>query len=344
MLEQEIHFPPFRPKRLIAGPHAQTIGSLYFPYRFPDQPTREHIVRLDDGDRIVVHENRPSEASLLPLADHGQHDAQSNRVVLLIHGLGGTHRSLHVARLAYKLSRHGCVCLRMDQRGCGRGLALAKRPTHAGRSNDLRQVVSFVRSQWPERPITLIGFSLGGNLLLKLLAEYGSQVPAELDSAVAVAPPINLAACSENLKQGLNWFYDRVFLKSLTRIVSERRRQVVGCVDFEFHSQPTTLFEFDELYTAPLAGFRDAEEYYAACSTHQLLESISVKTWIITSRDDPLVPFQIFSGIDLGSKVSLHATDHGGHLGFLARSGIERDPFWLDWRLEEIIASLPVTV
>ena len=340
MREPELQFPPFRPKWWLRGPHAQTIGSVYYPYRLPEQKTIEHVVELEDGDRLVLHENCVPASRQEPLVAPYLHPDPTGRVIILVHGLGGSHRSLHVARLAYKLAAHGWTCLRMDQRGCGSGLTLAKRPTHAGRSEDLAAVVRFVQSRWPQRPITLIGFSLGGNVLLKLLAEYGSQPPAELDSAVAVAPPIDLATCADNLQQGSNWFYDRIFLRALNRLVQERRDRVDGCADIQLRSAPTSLLDFDNRYTAPLAGFRDAQEYYQECSAARRLSSICVKTWIITSRDDPLVPFRIFTDVHLGSGTALHATTHGGHLGFIEQNGKESDPFWLDWRLMEIIASL----
>lgn len=341
MPTQGLSFPPFEPKWMLAGPHAQTIGSIYYPYWLPTQETREHIVKLPDGDSVVVHENLVPATPESPRSPACTNQRGSGRVILLVHGLGGTHRSYHVARLAFRLASHGWTCLRMDQRGCGSGLTLAKRPTHAGRSDDLDEVVRYVQSQWPGQPITIIGFSLGGNLLLKLLAEYGSQFPEELDSAIAVAPAMDLAACSANLKVGVNWFYDRVFLRALNQIVNERRQRVDGCVDLAWQSAPKSLLEFDNEYTAPLAGFRNAEEYYFECSSSRRLRSIRVKTWMITSRDDPLVPFQIFTEMDPSDAISFHATDRGGHLGFVARKTTDPDPFWLDWRMLEIVASLP---
>lgn len=319
--------PDFRPHFGLSSPHAQTILSLYYPSRAPKYRAEQFRLDLDGGDQLVLHEDQPAEW------------ATNQRCVILLHGLGGSYRSGHIARVAEKLTERGVKCFRVDQRGCGAGRFLAKGHTHAGRSADINSAVEFVRTRCPGSPITLIGFSLGGNILLKLLAEYGANLPEQMDSALVVAPPIDLEACTQNIQQGFNRVYDRSFAKTLFRLVNERRQEVVDMLDREFARRPRTIFEFDDVFTAPLNGFSSAAEYYESSSTRHRLNEIQVPTRIIAAKDDPLIPFHVFEDVNHAEAIDFVATEQGGHVGYLGVKGVDADRWWLDWRIVDFVLS-----
>ncbi len=169
---------------------------------------------LDDGDQIVLHDDCPD--GWRP----------GDRAALLIHGLAGCHESGYMVRIAHKLHAAGVRAFRMDLRGCGAGAALARLPYHSGRSEDARAALVAIAELAGGSPTTLVGFSLGANIALKLLGELGQAKCGNLDSAMAVCPPIDLAACSRQIARGGNRLYDRHFVHLLLR---QLRRRGANC-------------------------------------------------------------------------------------------------------------------
>jgi predicted alpha/beta-fold hydrolase len=278
---------------------------------------------LGDGDRLVLHDDQPSNSS------------QVRRAVMLIHGLAGCHGSGYMMRIADKLCRAGFRVFRLDLRGCGAGAELARQSLHAGRVDDVLAGAQFIQQLCPGTPLTLVGFSLGASMLLKLLGSH-RPLPASIDSSIAVAPPLDLAACSRNLSRGWNRMYDRSFVRMLSRCVDLRRRRVPDFVDRDGTRRPTSLYEFDASFTAPLGGFDDVEDYYHRCSSLHDLPRIRVATRILFAKDDPLVPADVFSQAVFSPTTRVYATDNGGHLGFLALWGgrsLDADWHWMDWRI-----------
>jgi predicted alpha/beta-fold hydrolase len=220
-------------------------------------------------------------------------------------------------------------------RGCGAGVELAKKPAHGGRSEDVLAAVQFIGASCPGSQLAVVGFSLGGNQVLKMLGEWGSQTPSHVVRAMAVEPPIDLMACSQNIGRPSRFVYNRSFVRSLVR--DARRRQ--GLSPKDLCPPPRTVLEFDDRVTAPLSGFADAAEYYALSSSGSLLNSISTPTVILAARDDPLVPFHIFEDTRMASCVAFLPTCHGGHMGFFGRAEVDRDRCWLDWRVVEFACS-----
>jgi predicted alpha/beta-fold hydrolase len=202
-------------------------------------------------------------------------------------------------------------------------------------SDDVSAALRYIARLCPHSPISLVGFSLGGNLALKLAGEAGDCPPAGLDSVVAVAPPIDLVQCSQNIQRGLNWLYDRSFVLSLHRNLRERKAHLPERLDPS--NLPPRLYQFDDQITAPLNGFADAEQYYRRSSAGPRLADVRVRTLIITAEDDPIVPASMFRKFHLSPHVRLHVTRHGGHLGFIGRAGEDPDHRWLDWRVVQAI-------
>jgi hypothetical protein len=324
-----LDFPTFRPHPLIRGGHLQTILGCYLPWRPAPYQAAQCLVPLADGDKLVLHDDCPA-------AWH-----KGDPAVLMIHGLGGCHLSGYMQRGAAKLTARGYRVFRMDLRGCGAGFAHARHPTHAGRSDDALAALRFVIELCPRSPVHTVGFSMGANHILKMAGELGGAVPPELASLVAVCPPIDLVACSRNIQLGKNRIYDRSFVVGLLRQIERRKRLVPDALVRPLHPPPKRLLDFDTHFTAPLAGYADAHEYYTRASSAPLLKHITVPTLIVTAASDPIIPVRPFEQATYSPTTELTVTPCGGHLGFIARAGIDPDRRWLDWRIIEWIDAHP---
>lgn len=327
--------PPFRPHPLIRGGHAQTLAGCYLPGLTVVERAVQHQVELPDGDRIVLHEDEPNWKALDNGSAHNR-----GKCVLLVHGLGGSHRSGYLQRCMHKLTARGIRVFRMDLRGCGAGVPLARYPVHAGRSEDIGAALEFVLCQCNEPCVYVVAFSMGANMMLKLLGELGDTAPKRLAGAMAVAPPIDLLECSRSLQFGWGWVYDRAFMSGLLQAAARRRKHVPDGHHLPQSARPRRLYEFDDVYTAPVAGYSGAEEYYLRASAGPLLTKISVPTVIVTAADDPIIPVAAFERASYSPQTRLVITSGGGHLGFIGASKMDPDRRWLDWRIVEWIEGL----
>ncbi|MCC9605980.1 alpha/beta fold hydrolase [Blastopirellula sp. JC732] len=318
----------YRPHPILRGPHLQTIIGAYWKGPTLPYAAVQHQVELGDGDKIIIHDDAPESWR------------QGDRTALLIHGLGGCHTSPYLVRIAAKLNGLGVRTFRMDLRGCGAGMKLAKKPFHAGCSDDAAAAIRKIHELCPGSPCTAIGFSLGGNVVLKLGGEVGTGVCGGLDSIFSVAPPIDLSYCCENMTRGLNRLYDRDFVRRLIRRVELQKEYDEEAANFRFSQRPRRIVEFDAEYTAPKAGFGSVNEYYEKASSGPLLADIAMPTHILTAGDDPIVPREIFDKYPRSPLVTLEVTSHGGHLGFLAPRNIAADRRWMDWRVASWVADL----
>lgn len=345
--------PPFEPPWWLRSAHAQTLAAAFWTVRLDEHRAVARRVELADGDVVVVQDDCPDGWT------------SGGKVVLLAHGLGGCHRSPLLVRLAAKLNARGVRVFRWDMRGCGAGVGLAGRPYHAGCSDDLRCVIESVLQWCLSRPVpseqrtlgeqdvrdeslardnvqlTLFGVSLSGNILLKYLGESPESVPSQVVQAIAVNPPIDLAASVRTLSGRINRMYDRHFVGALTRHLAERQRLRPDAPMPDVSKPPRTLYEFDDWYTAPMSGFRDADTYYARCSAAQFVPHITTPTTIITSHNDPMVPVEMFSSdrVAYPEAVRLNVASGGGHVGYIARAGLDPDVHWLDWRVVELVTT-----
>jgi uncharacterized protein len=304
--------PEFIPHPCLRGGNLQTIigswGSV------PAERALRHLVILSDGDQLVLHDDQP------PTWRTG------NRTALLVHGLCGSHRSGYLVRIAARLNDAGIRTFRLDMRGCGAGRALARHPYHSGRSEDLAAALTAIADWCPGSPTALVAFSLGANAALKLLGECGDRPPGNLDRAVTVCPPVDLAACVRSLAQYPARIYDRFFTGMLLEQVHASPTLGEQAARIFARHRPTRLVEFDDAFTAPLSGFGNAATYYRRCSAAPLLQNIRVPTTILAASDDPIVPLAPLLVAPRSSQVELVQTSHGGHLGFITPGG-ER---WMD--------------
>lgn len=327
------NYPPFRPSRRLPKAHFQTVGAFLLPGRVPEYRAVKRVVPLPDGDRLVVHDDQPNRW------------ITGDRIVIMLHGLCGCHGSPYMRRTAEKLRRAGLRVFRVDMRGFGDSELISRSHLHGGCSPDLQTVIEFVRELSPLSSISLVGYSLGGNIVLKALGEWGDLVPREIDSAIAVSPPIDLIHCSWNLRQAVNRTYERYFMRRLRARLSRRRRMVKDLVDNGLNPLPDRLLDFDDQFVAPIFGFTGARDYYESCSAGPLLHDIRVPTIIVTSQDDPVVPFSMYNRFRMCSEIEMVATRHGGHLGFISQTSSAKlrqdpDPYWLDWRICQWLSAI----
>ena len=295
--------PGFVPARGLASPHLQTLWAAY-RRPVPQPACTLEVFPTADGDVARV-------ARWTPLAGEGR------PLVLLLHGLNGSHRSRYMRGMAATLIAAGYEIHALEFRGVDGGPMRGPRSYHAGFTEDLASYVRHLHRAAPARALAAIGFSLGGNVLLRWLAETGEDAP--LAWAAAVSVPYDLAACARTLHRGRGRAYEAVLLRELCRNTARRVRRY-GHPRLSAHGvlRCRSIVEFDDLYVAPLFGFRDAEDYYERMSSGRILKDIEVPTLLVQSEDDPLVPASILPGAeDLAPDTVLLRARAGGHVGFI---------------------------
>ena len=321
---------PFRPARWARGCHAQTIISRIL--RSPDGPAY-HRERLDtpDGDFLDL--------------DWWPKPSTDSPIVLVLHGLEGSTSRGYVRNVCRELSVQDIWPVALNFRGCSGEPNRRPRFYHSGETGDPRFVLELLRRRYPGRPMGALGFSLGGNVLLKLLGEDGSDVRERLDSAVAISVPYDLAAGSQLLEQSrMGRFYAAYFMRSLKRKVRLKQQLLASILDLDAVLRSRTLWEFDDVATAPLGGFKNAATYYSESSSFRFLGSIDVPTLLIHAEDDPFLPAQAIPRAEAldNPMVQLLLHPDGGHVGFL--EGTPAKPsFWAEVESVRFLAEHLIT-
>ncbi len=309
----------FKPHPLLRNAHLQTIAGRYLAGPTPPKKVILHKVQCPDGDMLALLENRANRK------------APFKKVAVLMHGLAGDAESPYMLRMAARYLTRGWTVFRMNHRGCGAGAGLAKNTYHSGKSDDVAFTLDQITKLYPSTPLVAVGFSLSGNALLKLLGEGKDEYPNNLKGAISVTPPVNLSLCAAELKRPSRRIYDYRFVRQLKEVTLARQKQFPDFPNFEFPAN-TTVWDFDEICTAPLHGYRSAEDYYQKCSAKQFLGNIVTPTVIIASDDDPFVPMASFRDAQENKNVKLHFTRGGGHMGFISAQPTPlRDLRWMDY-------------
>lgn len=307
----------FRPPPWARGPHAQTLLARILRPASRTAFTRERL-ETPDGDFLDVDWGpEPDRAARAP-------------VVLLLHGLEGSSERRYVRNLARELLARGLRPVALNFRGCSGEPNRALRFYHSGETGDPSWLLQVIRERLPRRPLGAVGFSLGGNVLLKMLGERDDGGAGLVDAAAAMSVPYDLAAgCALLERSFMGRLYAEYFLRSLRRKVDLKAESLGSRIDLEAARRASTIREFDDRVTAPLSGFRDAAEYYAECSSQRFLEGIGVPTLLLHAVDDPFLPAASIprAQADRNDRVRLVVERRGGHVGFL--EGSPRAPrFW----------------
>jgi predicted alpha/beta-fold hydrolase len=298
----------FRPLPLLRHPHLQTLLGHFLPGPRFRHPAREHVLRLPDGDALMLHDSIP------------EGWRPGGRIVLVVHGLTGSHASRGVLRVAALLLREGVRVVRMDLRGAGKGLPLARRGYTAADSEDVRAALAAMHHRSHESPLGLVGLSLGGNLSLKLAGEAADRPVPNLERIASVSAPIDVARCASLLALPRNWLYHNLFIRGLLAAARLRQQYFPDLPPLRFPRRMTTRL-FDELYTAPRNGYRDALDYYHRASSFPHIARITTPTLILTARDDPFVAVEPYEELEPPENVVVRILPNGGHLGFVGPDG-----------------------
>jgi predicted alpha/beta-fold hydrolase len=305
----------FRPAWWLPGPHLQTLfPSLFRPRQSPPL-TRERL-ELPDGDFLDLEWT----------------DRTAGNVVLILHGLEGSLESHYTGGMLGTLARQGYNACLMYLRGCSGEPNRLPYSYHSGKTDDLDFVVRTIQERLPGKPLAIIGFSLGGNILLKWLGEQGKS--ARVSTAVAISVPFDLNQAALRLEHGLSRIYQHHLVKKLHS--SARIKSCSHPLPWpaERLNELRTFRRFDNEITAPLNGFRDVDDYYNRASSKQYLKSIQVPTLLIQARDDPFLPAPALpQDDDLSPAVTLELSRRGGHVGFVSGNNPMRPQYWLEQRV-----------
>ncbi len=253
--------------------------------------------------------------------------------LILVHGLEGSSESGYMRSMAGAALHAGFSAHRLNMRGCGDSPWYRQANYHSGQTADLLMIAR-ERKRASGLPVFVVGFSLGGNMVLKLAGELGEQGRELFSGVCSVSPPIDLAKSVAECGRPHNFLYENRFVGRLKDRVRRRHPMAPDLFPLEHLSRVKSIYDFDDYYTARIFGFGRADNYYATQSSNQFLHRIRVPTLVVHAKDDPLIPTEIYDhpAFRENKWLQLLETDHGGHLGFLAR---HRPRFWLDGTLVE---------
>lgn len=283
---------------------AQTVATA-FDRRRHATSLRLQDVDLPDGDRVRSWWADAPDANA-PL-------------VLLLHGLEGSRDSVYAVETARLCAQRGFGFVVLEFRSCGGVMNRARRTYHSGETGDLDFVVESLTRAAPQRPLFTVGFSLGGNVLLKWLGERGDRAPSQLLAAAAVSPPFDLEMAARRCDERYRGLFARHFLRTMVPKALAKERQYPGCLDANAVRRCRTFAAFDDLATAPLHGFRDARHYWTEASCMRFLPAVRRPTLLVASSDDPLIPAEALPRAAAADSRFLvpHFLDRGGHVGFV---------------------------
>lgn len=317
---------PFLPPRWVAGPHAQTLlARILRPA--PEARYQRERLETPDGDFLDV--------------DWGPRPDDDAPIVFILHGLEGSSQRRYVRNLGKELTDRGMQAVAVNFRGCSGEPNRALHFYHSGETGDPSWLIEQIQQRHPHRKVGAAGFSLGGNVMLKMLGERDDGGAGLVDAAAAMSVPYDLAAGCALLEESfMGRAYSGYFLRSLRRKVEGKSKALSERIDLDAARSASTIRVFDDLVTAPLNGFRDAAEYYAECSSNRFLKGIRVPTLLLHSVDDPfLPPTAVPRGeVEESASVQLVLHERGGHVGFL--EGSPRAPrFWGEEAMASFLAA-----
>lgn len=313
----------FRPAPGLRHAHLQTLAAALFRPS-PRLNLRRERFDLPDGDFLDLDWSETGTRADAPL-------------VILLHGLTGSIRSKYIRGLMRKINAHGWRAVLMHFRGASEEPNRQPRGYHSGDTEDVNHLVQQLHQRENGVPMAVVGFSLGGNVLLKWLGEQGDSLP--IRTAVAVSVPFDLHQCALAIREG----FSRIYMNRLLREMRARLRQKFGQMPAPFPlpdlEQLRDFIQYDNAIIAPLHGFADAQDYYNRCSSGPFLKQIRIPTLILHAADDPFMSPEVVPRPDeISDAVTLELSAHGGHVGFIACTRTGKPVFWLESRIPRHLA------
>ncbi|WP_445367822.1 hydrolase [Methylomonas sp. BW4-1] len=314
----------FRPAWWLNSPHLQTIYPAFLRRISPPAGIRRERLDTSDGDFLDID-----------WVDNG-----GRPLVILLHGLAGSSRSGYIKGLQHSLLAAGFASVALNFRGCSGEMNRMARCYHSGETEDIDFLYKTLRQRFPDRAMAAIGFSLGGNVLLKWLGEQGDKIG--LSAAVAVSVPLLLNECADKLDRGFSKLYRDYLLRELKQYMRVKLKHLQGIGQHEQAERIAELgdlsgiksfWQYDDKVVAGLHGFKDAHDYYRRSSSRQFLKHIRVPTLILQARDDPFMTERVLpTATELSDQVQLEVCAGGGHVGFVS-GGLFRPAYWLEARI-----------
>ena len=318
---------PFVPHSILKQGDAQTFAAHFWPGRFraaDESGDEERLFEVEPGGSVLARCRW-----------------QANRVehptLVMWHGMEGSTASAYMLTTADKAFRADFNVVRVNHRNCGATEHLSPTLYHGGLTSDLRAVIDELIARDNLSALFIVGFSLGGNLVLKLAGEYGDNSQPEVKAVCAVSPSVNLRAGCNSLMRRRNWIYHQDFLRRLKHTIRVKEKLFPDLYDSTGLRGVRTIEQFDDRYVAPPFGFADADDYYAKASSLPFIGRIRIPTLIIHAMDDPFIPFAPLRHPSIASNpyVLLTATERGGHVAFISADLLDEDRFWAENRVVE---------
>ena len=308
-------FPEFHPRRWLSNGHLQTIAGNFLP--------RASHLPAPVSQLVEVAHSRGTQISSQVLCEcHWQPlELRASRpTAIILHGLEGSSNSQYVIGNANKLWSAGCNIIRMNMRNCGGTEKLTPTLYHSGLSSDVDHVMRFFIDTERLESLSLIGYSMGGNLILKLAGELGDSAPPQLRSVVGVSPVMDLGPSADALHEPHNRLYERRFLRALLKRFRRKATLFPRAYDPQRATGIGSLRAFDDRITALYSGFKSADDYYHRAASARVLDRIAVPTLLLHACDDPFIRItpETRATIDANPNITLLETAHGGHCAFLA--------------------------
>jgi len=308
----------FKPAWWLKNPHLQTIFPALLRRKVQIETRRERF-ELADGDFL----------------DLDWVGGETGPIVIVLHGLGGSVNSHYARGLLRQLANANMRGVFMHFRGCSGEPNRLVRSYHSGETNDISEVVAFLQQCEPKTPLAVVGFSLGGNVVLKWLGEKKHQ---PVFAAVAVSVPFELQKAADRVNRGLSRLYQWRLLRTLHEAVRLKEKKIKLPFDVEKALKAKSFWQFDTLVTAPIHNFKDVHHYYNASSCRQFLNKITVPTLILHAKDDPFMTQDaIATEIELSEKITLELSERGGHLGFVTGKFPWAARYWLEERIVQYL-------
>ncbi|AEU36030.1 YheT family hydrolase [Granulicella mallensis] len=308
-------YPEFQTRRWLSNGHLQTIFGNFLPR--PNHLPRPvaQLVEVSPAHGTQISSQVLCECHWQPLPERPQRPT-----AIIVHGLEGSSRSQYVVGNANKLWQAGCNVIRMNMRNCGGTERLTPTLYHSGLSGDVGRVLRFFIETQGLQSVSLIGYSMGGNLVLKLAGELGADAPPALRSVIGVSPAVDLGVSADALHTWQNRLYERRFLNALLKRFRRKAMLFPRAFDPQRGTYITSVREFDDRITALYSGFRSADDYYHRAAAARVLDQIAVPALLLHACDDPFIRFteETRAVIAANPHLTLLETEHGGHCAFLA--------------------------
>ncbi len=322
---------PFVPHPWFRNGHAQTLAGNFQPRKNLLPPPQDRLFNVEPDAQILCH-------------CHWQKEPGRRMTVIIVHGLEGSSESRYVIGTGSKAWQRGWNVVRMNMRNCGGTESLTPTLYHSGMSSDVAAVVNTLIDQDRLERIAAVGFSMGGNLVLKMIGEWGANVPTQVKAAVGISPAIDLAVSADTLHHRANRLYEWKFMRGLRSRIKRKAKLFPDRYDLRYLRGVKTIREFDHEITARYSGFTGADDYYARAAAANVIDKIAIPTLVIHADDDPFIRLTAESRAKLehNPNIEFIETAHGGHCAFLSQpDGAGDDGRWAERRLIDFIADLP---